>query len=165
MLSFLDSFCIFLLNLPIGRRLKLNGTTFSCKYWNTINKEGTINSNASVPITIPPTVPVPSELLPLAPTPLATINGNKPKIMDQRRHQDRTQTSLAAERAAEVRLIPALRRSVAYSVSKIAVLASRPININQSGLQIKYYFPVPSSWQTRNCPSNRMVQITTLQME
>ena len=26
MLSFLDSFCIFLLNLPIGRRLKLNGT-------------------------------------------------------------------------------------------------------------------------------------------
>ena len=44
------------------------GRTFSCKYWNTINKEGTINSNASVPITIPPTVPVPSELLPLAPT-------------------------------------------------------------------------------------------------
>jgi len=34
----------------------------SCNHWKAINKVGTMKSNASVPIVIPPTTPVPSEL-------------------------------------------------------------------------------------------------------
>ena len=40
-----------------------------------------MKSSAKVPINIPPTTPVPRELLPLAPAPVANIKGNIPKIM------------------------------------------------------------------------------------
>ena len=47
------------------------------------------------------------------------------------REKDNFETVTVTAKVArkEVRLIPALRRSVAYSVSKMAVLASKPINI------------------------------------
>ncbi len=59
----------------------LLGMTFSSIHWKTINKAGTMKSSATVPINIPPTVPTPTEILPLAPTPVANIMGSIPNIM------------------------------------------------------------------------------------
>ena len=88
-----------------------------------------MNSSANVPTTIPPTVPVPSERLPLAPTPEATIKGNRPKTIVRTVIRIGRKRALAALSAEAISPIPALRRSLAYSVSKIAVFANRPISM------------------------------------
>ena len=46
-----------------------------------MNSGGTINNNAIVPISIPPTVPTPMEIFPFAPTPVANISGSIPNII------------------------------------------------------------------------------------
>ena len=46
-----------------------------------MNKTGTTNKRAIVPMSMPPTVPTPMEMLPLAPTPVENISGNRPKII------------------------------------------------------------------------------------
>lgn len=46
-----------------------SGRSRSCKYWKMMNSTGTVKSSASVPASMPPTVPTPTEMLPLAPTP------------------------------------------------------------------------------------------------
>ena len=94
-----------------------------------MNKQGTINNKANVPINIPPTAPVPNERFPLAPTPLETINGSKPNIIVRAVIKIGRRRTFAALRAAEVRLIPDKRRWVAYSVNKMAVFANNPINM------------------------------------
>ena len=44
---------------------------FSCNDWNIINSTGITNTPKIVPISIPPTAPVPIDLLPAAPAPEA----------------------------------------------------------------------------------------------
>jgi hypothetical protein len=46
-----------------------------------IYNTGTIKIRANVPMSIPPTVPTPIDMLPFAPTPVANIRGNIPNIM------------------------------------------------------------------------------------
>ena len=71
-----------------------------------MNKTGTINKRAIVPINIPPTVATPIEIFPLAPTPVANIIGNIPKIIvSDVINIGRNQTS-AADTAAWVIVIP-----------------------------------------------------------
>ena len=94
-----------------------------------MKSEGTMKSNANVPTNIPPTTPVPNERLPLAPTPLATTRGKRPNIIVNTVIKIGRKRALAALTAEAISPIPALRRSAAYSVSKIAVLASKPINM------------------------------------
>lgn len=77
----------------------------------------------------PPITPEPKELLPLAPAPEENISGNKPKIIARmviRIGRNRTLTDAKAACAIDM---PSLRRSTAYSVSRIAVFDSKPINM------------------------------------
>ena len=78
-----------------------------------------MKSNANVPMVIPPTTPVPNERLPLAPTPLDIINGNRPKIIVNAVIRIGRRRALAALTAEAISPIPALRRSAAYSVSTV----------------------------------------------
>ena len=90
---------------------------------------GVRNRSASVPKSSPPTVPTPTDMLPLAPTPVANIRGSIPNIIVADVMMMGRNRALAADIAAAINPIPSFRRSVAYSVSSIAVLASNPINI------------------------------------
>ena len=94
-----------------------------------MNKAGTTNSNATVPSNMPPTVPTPTERLPLAPTPVANINGNMPNTMVSDVISMGRNRALAADMAAAAIVMPSRRRDEAYSVSRMAVLANRPISI------------------------------------
>ena len=98
-------------------------------YWNITKKTGTIKSNASVPNNNPPTVPTPTEILPLAPTPDANINGNIPNTIVAEVMMIGLKRALAADMADATSPIPSFLRAVAYSVNRIAVFASNPINI------------------------------------
>ena len=82
-----------------------------------------------VPMNIPPTVPTPREMLPLAPAPLANIMGSRPKIIVNEVIRIGRRRTCAAERAACGMVIPARRRSLAYSVSRMAVLESSPMSM------------------------------------
>ena len=75
---------------------------------------GTINNSARVPNKRPPTVPVPTEILPFAPTPEANISGSMPKaivaevmIMGRKR-------AFAADMAEATSPSPSLRLAEAY---------------------------------------------------
>lgn len=46
-----------------------------------MNSGGTTKSRVTVPSSIPPTVPTPTDMFPLAPTPLANISGSIPNTM------------------------------------------------------------------------------------
>ena len=101
-----------------------------------MNSDGTMNSSASVPMTMPPTAPVPNERLPFAPTPLATISGSRPKIMVNAVINIGRRRASAALNAEAISPMPALRRSAAYSVSKMAVLRKQSDEHDQSRLQV-----------------------------
>lgn len=85
--------------------------------------------SARVPKRRPPTVPVPTEMLPLAPTPDANIRGSIPNTIVAEVIIIGLKRAFAAEIAAAISPMPSLRRAVAYSVRSIAVLAKRPISI------------------------------------
>ena len=92
-------------------------------------KTGTIKSKARVPNSKPPTVPTPTEILPLAPTPDANISGNIPNTIVADVMMIGLKRAFAAEIADATSPIPSFLRAVAYSVNRIAVFASNPINI------------------------------------
>lgn len=107
----------------------LLGIMRSWMYWNITKKTGTIKSKASVPNSKPPTVPTPTEILPLAPTPDANISGNIPNTIVAEVMIIGLKRAFAAEIAEATSPIPSFLRAVAYSVNNIAVFASNPINI------------------------------------
>lgn len=80
-------------------------------------------------MSIPPTVPTPMEMLPLAPTPVANIIGNMPKIIVN----DVIRIGLNLAFAADIAAIgidnPSALLADAYSVIKMAVFANNPISI------------------------------------
>ena len=88
-----------------------------------------MNSNAIVPMSIPPTVPTPMEMLPLAPTPDENINGNMPNIIVNDVIRIALNLALAADIAAIGIDMPSALLVDAYSVIKIAVFANNPISI------------------------------------
>ena len=90
---------------------------FSSKCWKITNSDGTRKSKASVPTMLPPTTPVPRLRLPFAPTPIAATIGSIPKISVRTVIIIGRRRAPAALIAASCRLFPALRRSVAYSVT------------------------------------------------
>lgn len=94
-----------------------------------MKKAGVTNNSATVPISMPPTAPTPSEVLPLAPTPEANISGSRPNIMVSAVIRIGLKRTPAAEMAACDSDMPSLRRSVAYSVSRIAVFDKSPISM------------------------------------
>lgn len=94
-----------------------------------INNTGTTNSNAIVPMSIPPTVPTPIEMLPFAPTPVANINGSIPNIIVNEVIKIALNLAFAADIAAIVIDMPSALLADAYSVIKIAVFANKPISI------------------------------------
>lgn len=96
-----------------------------------INKTGTTNKRAIVPINMPPTVPTPIEMLPLAPTPVENISGNIPKIIVNDVIRIALNLAFAADIAAIGIDMPSLLLADAYSVIKMAVFAKRPISIKR----------------------------------
>ena len=96
-----------------------------------INKTGTMNSRAIVPMSMPPTVPTPMEILPLAPTPVENISGNMPNIIVNDVIRIALNLAFAADIAAMVIDMPSALLAEAYSVIKMAVFASRPISIKR----------------------------------
>ena len=80
-------------------------------------------------MSIPPTVPTPMEILPLAPTPVANIIGNIPKIIVNDVIKMALNLSFAADIAAIGIDIPSALLADAYSVIKMAVFANNPISI------------------------------------
>lgn len=80
-------------------------------------------------MSIPPTVPTPMEILPLAPTPVANIIGNIPKIIVNDVIRIGLNLDLAADIAAIVIDMPSALLADAYSVIKMAVFANNPISI------------------------------------
>ena len=88
-----------------------------------------MNNNAIVPMSIPPTVPTPMEMLPLAPTPVANIIGNIPKIIVNDVIKMALNLAFAADIAAIGIDIPSALLADAYSVIKMAVFANNPISI------------------------------------
>ena len=94
-----------------------------------MNNTGTTNSNAIVPMSIPPTVPTPMEMLPFAPTPVANINGNIPNIIVSDVIKIALNLAFAADIAAIGIDMPSALLAEAYSVIKMAVFAKRPISI------------------------------------
>ena len=80
-------------------------------------------------MSIPPTVPTPMEMLPLAPTPVANIIGNIPKIIVNDVIKMALNLSFAADIAAIGIDIPSALLADAYSVIKMAVFANNPISI------------------------------------
>lgn len=96
-----------------------------------MNKTGTTNKSAIVPMSMPPTVPTPMEMLPLAPTPVENIRGNMPKIIVNDVIKIALNLAFAADMAAIAIDIPSALLADAYSVIKMAVFAKRPINIKR----------------------------------
>ena len=96
-----------------------------------INKTGTTNKSAIVPMSIPPTVPTPIEMLPLAPTPVENIRGNIPNIIVNDVIKIALNLALAADIAAIGIDMPSALLADAYSVIKMAVLANKPISIKR----------------------------------
>ena len=109
--------------------LFLLGITFSSMFLKMINSTGTTKRSAIVPMSIPPTVPTPMEMLPFAPTPVANINGSIPKIIVSDVIKIALNLAFAADIAAIGIDIPSALLAEAYSVIKMAVFANRPINI------------------------------------
>ena len=87
--------------------------------------------SANVPINIPPTVPTPIEMLPLAPTPLANISGSIPNIIVSEVMRIGRRRTFAADMAAIVMDIPSSRFCDAYSVRRMAVFASSPMSMSR----------------------------------
>ena len=96
-----------------------------------MNNTGTTNSNAIVPISMPPTVPTPMEMLPFAPTPVANINGNIPNIIVSDVIKIALNLAFAADIAAIGIDMPSALLAEAYSVIKMAVFANKPISIKR----------------------------------
>ena len=88
-----------------------------------------MNNKAIVPTSIPPTVPTPMEMLPLAPTPVANIIGNIPKIIVNDVIKIALNLAFAADIAAIGIDMPSALLADAYSVIKMAVFANNPISI------------------------------------
>ena len=80
-------------------------------------------------MSIPPTVPTPMEMLPLAPTPVANIIGNIPKIIVNDVIKIALNLAFAADIAAIGIDMPSALLADAYSVIKMAVFANNPISI------------------------------------
>ena len=80
-------------------------------------------------MSIPPTVPTPMEMLPLAPTPVANIIGNIPKIIVKDVIKMALSLAFAADIAAIGIDMPSALLADAYSVIKMAVFANNPISI------------------------------------
>ena len=78
-------------------------------------------------MSIPPMAPVPSALLPLAPTPCANIIGRRPMIIASDVMRIGRKRAAAASMAASIIVMPPCRLVTANSVIKIAFLAKRPI--------------------------------------
>lgn len=96
-----------------------------------MNKTGTTNKSAIVPMSMPPTVPTPMEMLPLAPTPVENIRGNMPKIIVNDVIKIALNLAFAADMAAMAIDMPSALLADAYSVIKMAVFAKRPISIKR----------------------------------
>ena len=96
-----------------------------------MNNTGTTNSNAIVPMSIPPTVPTPMEMLPFAPTPVANIKGNIPNIIVSDVIKMALNLAFAADIAAIGIDMPSALLAEAYSVIKMAVFANKPISIKR----------------------------------
>ena len=96
-----------------------------------MNKTGTTNKSAIVPMSMPPTVPTPMEMLPLAPTPVENISGNIPNIIVNDVIKIALNLAFAADIAAIAIDIPSALLADAYSVIKMAVFAKRPISIKR----------------------------------
>ena len=96
-----------------------------------MNKTGTTNKSAIVPMSMPPTVPTPMEMLPLAPTPVENIRGNMPKIIVNDVIKIALNLAFAADMAAIGIDIPSALLADAYSVIKMAVFANRPMSIRR----------------------------------
>ena len=78
---------------------------------------------------MPPTAPVPSVLLPLAPTPDANIIGKSPNTRANDVMRIGRKRAPAPCMAAPTMDMPVRRRSNANSVIRIAFLAKSPINM------------------------------------
>ena len=96
-----------------------------------MNKTGTTNKSAIVPMSMPPTVPTPMEMLPLAPTPVENIRGNMPKIIVNDVIKIALNLAFAADMAAIAIDMPSALLADEYSVIKMAVFAKRTINIKR----------------------------------
>ena len=100
-------------------------------FLNMTNKTGTTKRSAIVPMSIPPTVPTPIEMLPFAPTPVENISGNIPNIIVNDVIKIALNLALAADIAAMTIDIPSALLADAYSVIKMAVFANNPISIRR----------------------------------
>ena len=98
--------------------------------WNMIKKNGTKNSKASVPISMPPIVPNANALLPLAPTPLDIAMGIIPNTIVRTVIRIGRRRTRAASREARTIPYPSVRLWEAYSVSRMAVFDNSPISIS-----------------------------------
>ena len=129
--------------------------------WKTMNSTGTAKSKAIVPTSMPPTVPTPSEISPFAPAPVATTRGNRPIIIVRAVIRMGRRRAPAAESAACAMVMPFRRRSDAYSVSRMAVLASSPISMI-SPVCMYTLFSTPNIRANRKLPNspNGMESIT-----
>ena len=96
-----------------------------------INKTGTTNRSAIVPMSMPPTVPTPIEMLPFAPTPVANIKGSIPNIIVSDVIKIALNLAFAADMAAIGIDMPSALLADAYSVIKMAVFANRPMSIRR----------------------------------
>ena len=78
----------------------------SSMVWKMTKRAGTMKRRETVPMSMPPTVPTPSERLPLAPTPVASARGRSPKtIVSDVIRMGRSRTA-AASMAASMMPMP-----------------------------------------------------------
>ena len=76
---------------------------------------------------MPPTVPTPTEMLPLAPTPCANISGNMPKIIVSEVIKIGRKRIRDASMVASMRSPPLSCNSLANSTIRMAFFADRPM--------------------------------------
>lgn len=88
-----------------------------------------MNNRLDGPTNKPSTVPTPTDMLPLVPTSWANISGSMSIIIVIVVMRVERRCTRVADTAAMAMLMPYLRRSEAYSDSRIAVLLSIPISI------------------------------------
>ena len=112
-----------------------------------------MNNKAIVPTSIPPTVPTPMEMLPLAPTPVANIIGNIPKIIVNDVIKIALNLAFAADIAAIGIDMPSALLADAYSVIKMAVFANNPISI-KSPICKYMLFSNPNILANKKLPAN-----------
>ena len=118
-----------------------------------MNSGGTTKSRVTVPSSIPPIVPTPTDMFPLAPTPLANISGSIPNTMVSEVMSMGRRRALAAAMAAALIDMPWRRRADAYSVSSMAVLESSPMSM-MSPVCMYMLFSSPHSCAKMKLPTS-----------